>query len=360
MKVYNPVSSGKASGRALGGVFSFNRGMATFKKYVKPRQPNTDEQQAVKTRFATLTKYWKNNLTYAQIVLWNDWDLPWLDIYGATVLLTGINKFVICNEILLKAGKSITEIPPTSTPSEITLTPTTDLRYTNLSIEGVSNAEVTAQEPFYEIQTPGIPETIETVTRQIGLYWDGMPRSRIPLEKNWKTILFHDCVAGYEGVEELKLLMQTITSEIGLQPMRIQRFNKFGYWSGKVTYINQISVNTLVNNGNFLVDEHWSETGGNIWIYHYLTWTTNGTWYQNVEGIEGHTYRFNIDITFVDASTGTFKTYYQGIEIHSTTVDGQFQFDHILTSAQSREFKFDVVVSGYIRIYSCSITDITP
>lgn len=351
MKVQNPVASGKASGRALGGVFSFNRGMGTFKKYVKTFRPNTEGQQIITTKFSYLTKFWKTELTYEEITLWNNWNLPWVDIYGDTVLLTGLNKFVICNSLLLEAEKDLTRIPPTETPSGLSITETTDPMWIKLIVDGIAAAEITAQEPFLRIQTCGTPSRVEYIDGQLGIYWDGMPISRKPLEKNWKTIFFYDCRSGFEGVEELKIIIQTENYLRGLQPIRIQRFNKWGYWSGKETYINPITAKSIFLNSDFYTTDDWTITDGasisnGKLIFHDYSAAHN---YKNF--ISGHTYRFMITIEELEAG-GTLNFKLNGSTFWTETTTGIKEKEYLMPAdktdfhlswAEYKDAKFDDV-----------------
>jgi len=342
MKVFNPVSSGKASGRALGGVFSFNRGLPTFKRYVKSYNPNTEAQQTIKSRFSFLTKYWKTYLTYDQILLWQNWNLPWWDIYGTPVSLTGMNKFIICNATLLEAEKDITLIPPTATPSELDITATIDPQYIKISIAGIPDAEVNAQDSFVRVQVPGIPTAEQYVDRQLGLFWDGMPRSRVPLEKNWKTIYFYDHQTSYNGIEEFKIVIQTNISLVGLQPIRIQRFNKFGYWSGRETYINPITGKNLCPNGDFWTDQEW--TWGGAWAH------LDGRAFVDGDGvlrqdfptlINCHTYRFTWS-TMIPNPDNWIALRWNNVEKQRKTTTGTWYWDqHKDVGEDKLEFQHD-------------------
>lgn len=357
MKVYNPVASGKASGRAFGGVFSFNRGLGTFKKYVKSRQPNTQPQQDTKTRLSFLTKYWKTNLTYAQITLWNNWVLPWTDIYGATVLLTGINKFVICNDTLLRAERPITETPPTATPAELTITETTDPMWIILLVDGLPDAEVTAQEPFVKIEVQGTPSRVEYIDGQLGIFWNGMPRSRRPLEKNWKTIFYYNCRTGFNGIEELAIIIQTDTSLTGLQPIRLQRFNKWGYFSGKQTYINPITIKNLIINGDFYTSVGWTITGGCSIHDGKAYYTATGELRQAPGFIAGRTYQVTYTIKF-SVPGGWIALMWQNIERHRATDSGTFTIT-LIASGTSPNISWYCGSSANASVDNIFLSDIT-
>jgi len=267
MKVYDPVGSGKASGKAKGGVFSFNRGLATFKKYVIPVVQNTALQLVRKNRFSYLQKYWEKNLTFEQCELWRAWPLPWTDIYGHEVILTGINKFFKCNEILNEASKPLTDTPPTATPSEISAVDNSDITLLQVFVNGISNAEITAQSPFIRIEILGDLQSIIYTTGLLVIKATGDSVSRIPLEKNYTAVYWYDCRAGLEGVPELEIQLDYTDTPPTLQCIRLQRCNKYGYWSGLYTYLHPVSVINLANNGRFNTDTAWMKDGA---------WAING------------------------------------------------------------------------------------
>lgn len=348
MKIYDPLYSGRASGKHAGAIFTFNRGLAVLKKYTIPRQTHTAVRQAVKNKFSYIQKYWANDLTYEQITLWNEWNLPWTDIYGNAVLLTGINKFFICNATLLEADKPLTLIPPTETPSEITATPTEDLGFIKLSINGISDAEISEQLPFIRIETAGTPTRTEYINGQLGIFWDGIPQSRTPLEKDYKMVNIYNCREGFEGVEELKIIIQTDTSLKGLQPIRIQRFNKWGFWSGLLTYINHLSKKNLFINGDFYSHEGWSE-GANFTIHDgRFYWTGAGSSIQELNLIIGHTYKITFTVNFITPGGDLYLQWGYTFPLHITT-SGTYTIEKVATAEpQQVGFYISTAIDCYV------------
>jgi len=337
MKIFNPLASGKASGRALGGVFSSNRGMETFKKYVKTYQPNTAEQQDVKTRFAYLTKYWKTSLTYEQITLWNNWVLPWTDIYGDTVLLTGINKFVICNDTLLRAGKPITPTPPTETPSEITFSTLNTKDMLIMSIDGISNAEITAQDSFLQIEVIGELQFLNYIVGYLVIKSTGGKISRRPLEKNYHKVYWHNCRTGLEGITEIEIQIYKDLSVPSLQSLRVQRYNKFGYWSGKAIYTDAVTILNLIINGHFNSDTVWIK--GSEWTIHdgkaFVELYSNLT-QTNLPLVSGHNYRLELDAIRTSAGGEMYARWGSDINIFQITDTGHYSGDFTFSGANNQ------------------------
>ncbi|MCK5633377.1 hypothetical protein KAH94_06485, partial [bacterium] len=339
MKVKNPISSGKASGRGLGGVFSSNRGMETFKKYRKPHQPNTPEQQTVKTRFSFLTKYWEKSLTYEQITLWNNWNLPWTDIYGDPVLLTGMNKFVICNDTLLRGGQSMTDIPPTATPSEIIAVDTSTDDLLSVEVDGISNAEITAQTPFIQVKVLGNLQSISDATGIVFIKSKGISISRKPLKKNYKDVYYYLCRSGFEGVQEFEIQLDTINQPPTLQSIIIQRFNKWGYWSGPLTYTHPITILNLVKNGRLSIDADWLKSAGTTIHDGKAYFTITGWLQQNIPVLTvGKDYKIDFDLVRTGASA-LMRTWLGAVQMGDADASAHYSFTNT-RSGVSKDLKF--------------------
>lgn len=242
MKLYDPLYSGKASGRHAGGVFSFNRGLATFKKYTIPHQPNSPDQQTIKNRFSYLTKYWKNSLTYEQITLWNEWNLPWTDIYGNVVLLTGINKFCIINNTLLIAVLPLRLIPPTLTPSELIMTDISTPAEVYKDITPVSDVEIDAQHPFLFIEAQDVTTWEDAEGYVTYIETDGIPISRKPLTKNYKFIRANTELKEVERADHHAIISNSGISGTRLICLRVTRINEQGFWSNTVITTTQLTL----------------------------------------------------------------------------------------------------------------------
>ena len=242
MKLYDPLYSGKASGRHAGGVFSFNRGLSTFKKYTIPHQPNSPEQQAIKNRFSYLTKYWKTSLTYEQITLWNEWNLPWTDIYGNAVLLTGINKFCICNDTLLIADYALRLTPPTLTPSELVITDLSSPGEVYKDITPILDAEVDAQHPFLFIECQDVTSWTDVEGYATYIETNGIPISRKPLTKNYKFVRANIELKEAERADHHVIISNSGIEGTRLICLKVTRINNQGFWSNTVITTTQLTL----------------------------------------------------------------------------------------------------------------------
>jgi len=234
MKLHNPLFSGKASGKALGGVFSFNRGMATYKKFCMPSIQNTPAQQEVKLRFSFLSKYWKNELTYEQMELWREYVLPWTDIYGDTVTLTGSNKFASINSVLYDADKEIREIPPTLTPPDMVISSegVEEGKTLRCYIYQPTQEDIDNQHPFLKIEVCGIVISATMPGWNVYIRTEGILKSRSPLEKFFQTAFFKTETLA-ENLDDI-----VVSGPIGVEilaVLRLTRYNDQGFWTAPHT-----------------------------------------------------------------------------------------------------------------------------
>lgn len=103
-----------ARGKLGGTVFSKNRYGAFTRRKVTPINRNTPAQSLVRTNFATLSKAWSGTLTADQRAAWVSYaqTYPRLDIFGASITLSGANMYISLNQRLLQAGAALITTPP--------------------------------------------------------------------------------------------------------------------------------------------------------------------------------------------------------------------------------------------------------
>lgn len=100
-------------GSLNGTVFSRNRGGAYTRTKVSPVQPLTNRQTVQRAIFSVTTKSWQVN-TAAQQVAWNAWAAinRVTDVFGNSLLLSGIAAFTKINGTLLTFGLPAILNPP--------------------------------------------------------------------------------------------------------------------------------------------------------------------------------------------------------------------------------------------------------
>ena len=95
-----------ARGSIGGNTASRNRFGAYWRARVKPVNPNTPRQQAVRNAMIAISGLWNSTLTATQRSQWEVYAdaVPWQNKLGATVKLTGFNMFTRSNLTLDAAG----------------------------------------------------------------------------------------------------------------------------------------------------------------------------------------------------------------------------------------------------------------
>lgn len=133
---------GEASGSLASMTFSHNRGGQYIRTRAIPTNPNTPQQQAIRSLVGQLTSLWNNTLTVAQRLDWQTYadQVPLLDALGEPRAATGLNHYVRSNVPRLQAAEPRVDDAPTVfnlgdfTPTTMTnateATQTFDIGYT--------------------------------------------------------------------------------------------------------------------------------------------------------------------------------------------------------------------------------------
>jgi hypothetical protein len=104
-----------ARGKHNGVVFSRGPFGAFARAKVSPVQPRGNRQTLVRERVGTLSKRWSGVLTQTQRNAWIAFaaSLASTNVFGDRTILSGIQAYTKLNGILLNAGQSIIDTPPT-------------------------------------------------------------------------------------------------------------------------------------------------------------------------------------------------------------------------------------------------------
>lgn len=126
-KILNGGGVAEIRGSQAGNTFSRNRGGAYLRNRVTPINPSTPAQQAVRSSLSELTTAWGVDLTQAQRDGWIAFAEAWptTDVFGASIILTGLQMYTRQNMQLLQAGLDRIDTAPL-----------------NLDVEGLSTVEV--------------------------------------------------------------------------------------------------------------------------------------------------------------------------------------------------------------------------
>lgn len=103
---FKPVLGSELSGSIGGITASHNLGGAYFRNRVVPTNPNTVQQQAIRSSVGQLTSLWLNTLTGAERVAWDLYaaNVPLLDALGEPINVSGLNMYVRSNVPRLQAA----------------------------------------------------------------------------------------------------------------------------------------------------------------------------------------------------------------------------------------------------------------
>lgn len=111
MKFKSPIIS-QASGSLAGATFAHNKGGLYMRARSIPTNPNTPQQQQIRSLVASLTAAWLNELDATQREGWEIYaaNVPLLDRLGEPRNVTGLNHYVRSNVPRLQSGGTLLRI----------------------------------------------------------------------------------------------------------------------------------------------------------------------------------------------------------------------------------------------------------
>lgn len=119
------VAVAQISGSISGTTFARNRGGAYMRNRTTGLNPQSTRQTAVRALLASLSNTWSTVLTQSARSGWEAYaaTVPWTNRLGEQIFLTGQNRFVQANSILLAASVSLRVDPPDSLTAGPSFTP---------------------------------------------------------------------------------------------------------------------------------------------------------------------------------------------------------------------------------------------
>lgn len=108
-----------ASGKLGGNVFARNRYGSYVRGLVGPINPNSERQQAIRSKMQSAVEAWRATLTAAERAAWEVYAaaVNWTNRLGETIHLSGYNHFIRSAVSLLQCSAAII----TDGPTELTL-----------------------------------------------------------------------------------------------------------------------------------------------------------------------------------------------------------------------------------------------
>lgn len=112
---FGPLAN-DARGKINGIVYSKNKSGAYTRKKVTPANPNSPSQSTVRTNFGMLSQAWSGTISGSDRAAWISYaaTYPRLDVFGASIQLSGLNMFISLNQVLLQLGVAYASTPPAS------------------------------------------------------------------------------------------------------------------------------------------------------------------------------------------------------------------------------------------------------
>lgn len=104
--LFKPLIGAELSGSLGGIVASHNKGGSYFRVRVVPVNPNTPQQQTVRTATSDLTVRWTDELTSVQRDAWDTYaeNVPLPNRIGASTTISGLSMYVRSNVSRIQAG----------------------------------------------------------------------------------------------------------------------------------------------------------------------------------------------------------------------------------------------------------------
>lgn len=205
-----------ARGKLKGVVYSKNRSGSYVRGKVTPVNPVSSYQQATRNTFSILSKNWSHLLTAAQRQSWVNFAnlFPINDIFGNSIVLTGLNAYLKINARLQEAGATLLTTAPAD---QYVMTPLVDTL-----VATVAGSVMTFKQ-----------ETVaDAVTTYAYLYGaPAMPAGRNPQQSDYKLILVTAwAIAGVPVTENISAAFKA----------------RFGQWAiGQKISILAASLNSL-------------------------------------------------------------------------------------------------------------------
>ena len=190
-KVFNPLQSERASGKASGGIFQSWRGLNVFRKFTMPTIRNTVTQMKRRGNFSITSKNWKEILTQPERDSWNALKLTIHDLWAVSIRATGLDLYKKINEVLLDAGKTLLTLAPTTTSMAGPLcTIKNDATANEITVPKPSADEVTEYAPFFDVWVAGLSAFVETVANVTLITTVGVSPSINPGKNSFRHIAF--------------------------------------------------------------------------------------------------------------------------------------------------------------------------
>lgn len=156
--------AGVADIRGSAGGVTFSRTAAgnIMRRRVKPVNPNSAAQTAVRGYLSDLTAVWRDTLTPAQRLAWETYaaGTNWMNRLGQTIQLSGLSMFLRSASIMKQIGRSTWTTAPTTPgiPGQETLwTPTFNITGNDVDVAYTFPVNVADKDYVFYVSPPVSP-----------------------------------------------------------------------------------------------------------------------------------------------------------------------------------------------------------
>lgn len=248
MKLLNPKSSGRASGKHWDGIFYTYGKTNVVREFGKPSFPRTAKQIFVSSLMTTLSRVYADDLTEGQRNAWGVFasSFVWTGIWGEEKTLKSMALFQKINFPLIYSGRPLQLTPPPPVDPDV------------LVLENISNEEgdpnfkysaptvdqVEGQQIFYDVWFAGevanftiVQPVIEPPTMQLSIFSDGLPPGVNPVKSDFRHLVFAtpQILAPAVVPPEFVIAFRTAADGEFTTPTRlmviIRPFNKWGRYA---------------------------------------------------------------------------------------------------------------------------------
>lgn len=238
MKYLPGIAVNELNGTMKGVTAQRWRGLGVFRKKPTPHNPMTPRQTDVRIITAQIAEAWREELVQGQRIAWNQRakNYPWTDVFGREIRMTGLNLFVKLNFPLVDFGlpKQITP-PPTTEPPELDdLTVVVEPGQLYITVPQLTDATVTAQTPFLDIQVAGgflSANLTENALFAANIQSQALPAGRVHQEADFKHVLYAADKPIVLTPDQSEIFVFVPAEARRNVVVRIKRFNKYGNFS---------------------------------------------------------------------------------------------------------------------------------
>ena len=240
-KILPGLAVSKMSGTIAGTTYQNWRGMLVARSKSTPTQSFSLRRNAVQALISAISRAWRDELTPDQRIAWNQRakNYPWLDVFGNTVFMTGLNLYIKQNFALLDHSLPRRDIPvPDIMPPELEMTVNSaSTAFLDIDYSQLAPTVITDQAPFLNVVVAGgfLTAENELGTDRVSTKVDtlALPAGRQAGKSDFRHAIYVDELPLVEPaaiLNDMEIAINTLTGTRNIT-ISVQRFNKYGNFS---------------------------------------------------------------------------------------------------------------------------------